>query len=477
MVTEKIEIDIDLNPDILNNLYFHFKSSFSNPKIRFINAFGGSSGSKTYSLVQAILTETMENEDCNTIIFRKYSTDIKDSIYSDFKSVISDWGLGDHFLIQQNFILCSNGSYIRFRGLDDSEKVKGISNFKRVVLEELSQFEEADFKQIRKRLRGRSGQQIISLFNPISDKHWIKTKVFDLDGLKEVDSFIGKKFHKGGRITKKWVNAKGNGVWFKTTYLDNKYIVGPNFIDHHTIDDFELDKERDPEYYEVYALGNWGRIRTGSEFYHTFRKSKHTGLVGYDPNLPTHLCFDFNVHPYMTLVCCQLKTITGRDGKDALQVRVYKEFCLKHPFNTTEEVCKAWERVYGQYGQALFYYGDSSGKNRVPGFGDLKNYDTVVTTLLKHLNNNSDRVLRKNPNGMKRRDLVQKILRCELAIELIIDESCVELIKDFEELILGPDGKHKPVFKDKALGISYELLGHTSDAFEGFICSVFENLL
>lgn len=472
--TETVKIDI--NPKSLNNLYFHLKQAFLNPLIRFIFAFGGSSGSKTYSLVQAIITDMLEDEGSNTMILRKYSTDIKDSIFSDFKEVINKWGLSGYFVIQQNFILCANGSYVRFRGLDDSEKVKGISNFKRVVLEELSQFEESDLKQIRKRLRGRAGQQIIGLFNPISDKHWIKTNIYDHEGLTEVDSYLGKKYHNNGRITCKWINKSGNAVWFKTTYKDNTYIVGPNFYDKHTIDDFERDKLRDPDYYQVYAEGDWGRIRTGSEFYHTFRKSAHSGKVEYDPTLPSHLCFDFNVHPYMTLVCCQLKQME-KDGRQILQVRVYKEFCLKHPFNTTEEVCKAWERDYGQYGQALFYYGDSTGKNRIAGFGDLKNYDTVLSTLLKYLNNNSDRVLRKNPNGMKRRDLVQKILRGELAIELIIDESCVELIKDFEELILGPDGKHKPIYHDKALGISYELLGHTTDAFEGFICSVFESLL
>ena len=93
--------------------------------------------------------------DENALILRKFAVDIRDSIFQDFKSIISDWGLADYFTVQINFIRCNlTGSYCRFRGLDDSEKVKGISAFKRVILEEISQFDEVDLKQIKKRLRG-----------------------------------------------------------------------------------------------------------------------------------------------------------------------------------------------------------------------------------------------------------------------------------------------------------------------------------
>ena len=122
---------------------------------------------------------------------------------------------------------------MRFRGLDDSEKVKGISNFKRVILEEVSQFNEVDLKQIRKRLRGRANQQIIGIFNPISEEHWIKINVFDKENLTEITT----------NISGKWINSLGNTVILKTNYLDNKFIVGDGngggYIDQHTIDDFE----------------------------------------------------------------------------------------------------------------------------------------------------------------------------------------------------------------------------------------------
>ena len=56
--------------------------------------------------------------------------------------------------------------------------------------EEISEFDESDLKQIRKRLRGRKGQKIVALFNPISEDHWIKKKIFDTETLTEVDNHL-----------------------------------------------------------------------------------------------------------------------------------------------------------------------------------------------------------------------------------------------------------------------------------------------
>jgi len=162
------QIKIDFNPELFNDIYWHIKKDLANPDIRYIFLYGGSSASKTFTYVQSDITALLENREENVMVLRKFGVDIKDSIYSDYVKIIEDWGLSQFFKCQINYIECLiTGSYIRFRGLDDSEKIKGLANFKRVVLEEMSQFEETDLKQIRKRLRGRKNQQIIGLFNPI----------------------------------------------------------------------------------------------------------------------------------------------------------------------------------------------------------------------------------------------------------------------------------------------------------------------
>ncbi len=250
-------VKIDFNPQLFTKVFWHISKAMSDVLIRFIWIYGGSSASKTFSTVQETVKLMLSGPNENTLVLRKFATDIKDSIYADFEGIIKDWGLEQEFIIQQNYIECKGtGSYVRFRGLDDSEKVKGITRFKRIILEEVSQFEEVDLKQIRKRLRGRIGQQIIGIFNPISEDHWIKKNIFDKMKLIE----------EACNISGKWVSESGNTVIIKTNYLDNEYITGPHFVDQHAIDDFEEDKVNDNTYYQIYGLGNWGRLRTGGEF-------------------------------------------------------------------------------------------------------------------------------------------------------------------------------------------------------------------
>lgn len=144
------------------------------PSVRFIVLYGGSSSAKSYSTAQATLIMTLFDGE-NTLIFRKVGASIEKSIYEDFRVSCRQLHMEDYFKFTRNTIRCTyNGARIDFTGLDDSEKIKGISNYKRVQLEEFSEFEESDFKQIRKRLRGKHGQQIIATFNPIKDTHWIK---------------------------------------------------------------------------------------------------------------------------------------------------------------------------------------------------------------------------------------------------------------------------------------------------------------
>ena len=208
---------IEFNPDLFNEVYWEIEKAHQDKTIRYIWLMGGSSASKTFSEVQLMIKEMLCTSDYNVLVMRKYATDIKDSIYADFKGIINDWELTELFDIQQNFIRCKlTGSYVRFRGLDDSEKVKGISRFLKVILEEVNQFEEEDFKQVKKRLRGREGQQIIGIFNPIKESHWIKKNIFDIDSWTD----------RRTKISSKKINKDANSLIFKTNYTDNIFIVG-----------------------------------------------------------------------------------------------------------------------------------------------------------------------------------------------------------------------------------------------------------
>ncbi|WP_183560636.1 PBSX family phage terminase large subunit [Mucilaginibacter sp. SP1R1] len=448
MATATKELKFDFNPDIFNNVFWHLKAAFLNLAIRFIWVYGGSSASKTYSVVQLIIIRMLEGRDENTMVLRKYAVDIKDSIYSDFKGIINSWGLDDYFICQQNYIQCKiTGSYVRFRGLDDSEKIKGLANFKRVVLEEISQFDEQDLKQIRKRLRGRAGQQIIGIFNPVSEEHWIKTKVFDMEVLTEQQT----------DIAGMWMNEQGNLVIMKTNYLDNKYIVGPNFVDQHTIDDFEKDKANDYEYYRIYGLGDWGKIRTGGEFWKKFKASDHVNQVKWDKSLPIWLSCDENVNPYLPWQVWQLK------GKHAQQI---DEIFLEDPRNRVKDACLEFTKRYPlSEVSGLFVGGDRTSIKEDTKKEKGENYFTDILKELKAYRPVL-RIQSVNPSVVQSGNFINEIYSGDSTsgITIGISDVCKKSIYDYQYTQEASDGtifkktKPHPVTK-----VPYQEFGHASD--------------
>ncbi|MBR3558542.1 MAG: PBSX family phage terminase large subunit, partial [Bacteroidales bacterium] len=292
------------------------------PSVRYIVLYGGSSSGKSFSVAQ-VLSLITENEWTNQLVMRKVGASIEKTIYADFRAAISDIPqLDGKVRFKQNSIVFEHGR-IDFSGLDDPEKIKGVSNYKRVFLDELSEYDENDFKQIRLRLRGMEGQQIIAAFNPISEEHWIKKHWFDKEEWHDIpmDSICGglvKPEHcqvKSVRMNsaKQILNPKTgefeehapDTIVIQSTYLNNFWVVGSpdgtyGYYDYQAIANFERDRINDPDYYQVYALGEWGRIRTGAEFFPSFNRGTVCGDHPYNPELPIHVCMDSNVLPYVT---------------------------------------------------------------------------------------------------------------------------------------------------------------------------------
>lgn len=450
--TKKIP-EINFNPELFNNVFWHLKEAFNNPLIRYIWVYGGSSASKTFSVVQLQVIHMLMGSNENALVLRKFAVDIRDSIYSDFKTVINDWGLSELFIIQQNYIECKTGSFVRFRGLDDSEKIKGIAGFKRVILEEISQFDEIDLKQIRKRLRGKSGQQIIGIFNPISEDHWIKVNVFDKELLTEVES----------DISGKWVNESRNMVIMKTNYLDNVYIVGRwrggklvgGFVDQHVIDDFEKDKVTDFDYYNVYGLGNWGRLRTGGEFWKDFNTNIHVRPVTYNPSLPIHMYWDENVNPYLPCAIWQV------DGLNLTQI---DEIALSDPKNRVKHVCEEFRKRYPvDQVQGLFIGGDRTAIKEDTKMEKGKNFYTEILNTLSDYKPHF-RMQSANPSVVKSGEFVNECYAGKQPIKIIIGINCKKSVYDYSYCLEDSDGTiKKTMVKNKVTGVSYQEFGHFSD--------------
>lgn len=214
--------------------------------------------------------------------------------------------------------------------------------------------------------------------------------------------------------------------------------------------------------------------KSGGEFFSQFKRLSHVGKVDFIPDANIHVSLDFNVVPYITMTCWQIL----RSESGAYQARCFDEICLESPRNNTEDLCKELEYKWlnGNKNKNLFFYGDASGKNSST-ISKEHNYDIFERVLKKYLNSNSNRVLNRNPSVVRTRDFVNKIFAGGLPIEIIIDENCKNLIKDFEFLKEAPDGG-KLITKatDKTTGQSFEKYGHTSDSARYFLISAFNGM-
>jgi hypothetical protein len=470
---------------VFTKVFFILKAAFNNPLLRFIYVYGGSSASKTYSVVQLLVYNMLRDPTETAMVLRKYSVDIDDTIYADFKDVLKRWGLTHLFKIQKHYIECRvTGAFVKFRGLDDSEKIKGISGFKRIILEEISQFDQSDLKQIRKRLRGKKGQQIIGIFNPITEEHWIKKEIFDKSGLKAPDTTTGMYIDAKGKLIDTsvaglWENDLGNMLVIKTNYLDNPFIIGPHFRDQATIDDFEFDRLHDPEYYEVYGLGNWGKIRTGGEFWKDFKRSTCTTDLGWCPEQPIFQSWDENVNPYLTCLVWQLYSTARMElirpwleanglgwvlTKKYLAVQI-DEICLEDPRNRVRDVCQEFIKRYPVTRvNGLFVCGDRTSLKEDTKLEKGENFYTKIAEYLGDYHPRM-RLQSKNPSIVQSAGFINECYARRTDVAVLINRKCEKSIWDYQYSPEDSDGTLKKVKATHPITkISYEKYGHPSDA-------------
>lgn len=199
--------------------------------------YGGASSGKSYFVTQREILRCLTVPGCNQLVLRKVDKTSRRSTFPETKKIISQWGLWRCFQKNETeqIITCkANGNQIIFAGLDDPEKVKGITFEKGPVtsirMEEATEFTIADFQQIKLRLRGKwkVPKQITLTFNPISSLHWAKKYFFDIPLPHDKCTIL------------------------KTTYKDNPE------LDPEDVEEIERIKKEDLVYWKVYGLGEWG---------------------------------------------------------------------------------------------------------------------------------------------------------------------------------------------------------------------------
>lgn len=230
---------------------------------RYLVLYGGAGSGKSHFAAQKLILRLLERRGHRILVVRKVARTIRHSCFRLLKDLIVTSGLRRLFSFNETemTIRCVNGSEIVTSGLDDTEKLKSIAGITSIWIEEATELEPEEFEQVDLRLRGESPdyRQIILTFNPISKEHWLKARFVDLPG--------------------------EDVAVFRTTYRDNA------FIDPDYVKVLESLRDKDPHFWRVYALGEWGEPVEGFVFKREYYQewdhvpADARGVVYCDPNL------------------------------------------------------------------------------------------------------------------------------------------------------------------------------------------------
>jgi hypothetical protein len=429
--------DFEITYDVLPKFYPLFDE-----KSYYLLIYGGSGSGKSVFAAQKLIARCLKEKGHRFLVVRKTLKSIEESTFHNLKLNLGHLIKFCRINETKKSIRFPNGSEIISTGVDDPEKIKSISGISGIWVEEMTELDKSDFDQIDLRLRGERQQykQVIGTFNPVSEESWVKKEFID-------------------KVT------------------ENIHIHHSNYLDNLYLDDTDRAKlegrfSADENLYRIYVLGEWGRVKTGAEFYNKFMYNEHVKSCQYDPERPLHISFDFNIVPYQTCEVIQIeKTTTG------YLVRIIREICLKNPRNTIDDVCDEFKTIFASHRAGVYIYGDASGRRRNDSDRQNRtNYDKIESMLKSFINERSNRVQRSNPLIIEAKGFVNRILAGVEPVRILIDPGCKYLIEDMQGCKEDIEGKKsKERVYDKVTKEVYEQYGHTSDALTYFLCSAFES--
>jgi hypothetical protein len=217
--------------------------------------------------------------------------------------------------------------------------------------------------------------------------------------------------------------------------------------------------------------GDWNaRPKTGAEYLKDFNPDIHAvPETRYDKNLPIHIAFDENVHPYITCEIWQVQV----EGKMRYATQI-DEICQKPPKNSRKHVCAEVLRRYGSHTAGAYVYGDATSWKGESGAEYGENFFTDIIKYLAPLRPGL-RVPGKNPPVMSKAGFLNLIFEKSYRdICIRIDRKCKLSIADYSHSLEDVNGGIlKLRVKDPQTGITFERDGHHIDAMSYFICEAF----
>ena len=323
-----MKIDLTRLHELVNEIYLPV-FSFTG---RFLVLYGGSGSGKSWSISQKIIYRMITEDNHNILCIRKTGNTLHKSSFALLVGTIKDWGLTELFKIneadgKEKIVFKANGNQIIFSGLDDKEKLKSIYNITSCWIEEASEVEEQDFRELNRRMRGYQGlnkngtkkyMQFMISFNPISQLHWLKKRFYDIpDKLLIWDTETAKKTIKINRF---------DTLVIHSTYKDNKY------IDEIYKQQMEELKNQDEYEYEIYALGFWGVVG------HTYfsgaaitKRINYLAATNYQPVMRGYFEFKTRYDDKEKVVLIDDKTITWVDDPKGC-IKIFEKSLKGYPY-------------------------------------------------------------------------------------------------------------------------------------------------
>lgn len=220
-------INIKLSKKLFNETYYPYLLDY---KHRYEVYYGGAGSGKSVFVAQKLIFKAL-NQKRKILVIRKVGTTLKDSVFQLINDTLKEWKI--YNLCQVNLstytITLPNDSVFLFKGLDDREKIKSITDITDIWCEEATELAEDDYTQLDLRLRAlKPDLQLICSFNPVSKANWVYKKWFASSVQPNGDTFI-----------------------LKTTYKDNR------FLPKAYINALEEKQKTNYSYYKIYALGEF----------------------------------------------------------------------------------------------------------------------------------------------------------------------------------------------------------------------------
>ena len=374
-MTTSSGIDIKIDWKFFNPSYLPFLEDPTRTQI----LFGGASAGKSQFIVGQRTVWDLIKGGRNYLIVRNVARTSSTSTFNQVKQTIDTWGLNKYFKIVNHIqsVTCVNGYQALFEGLDNVEKLKSILPEKGVItdilIEEATETEFEDIKQLQKRLRGAADhpKRLSLLFNPILKSHWI------------YEEYFAGRFHDGDRIYRDL-----DLVIAHFTYKDNCFLEK---------DDVKaLENESSEYHHNVYTLGLWGVL--GGVIFTNWRVDDLSLDIGRFDNIRNGLDFGFAEDPMAF----------NRIHYDRMRKRIYI-FYEHHEKGLTNP--KIADRIRSVVGKELVTCDSSEPKS----IKELQEAGINAT------------------GARKGKDSVNFGIQFLQQHEIIIDKSCQETINEFEQ--------------------------------------------